>query len=119
MQSKKQLEHKIELCNQLYDLIEAHIEQFGYAPSLREMGTMMGKNSTSIMRGYVRTLESWNWAKVESGKSRALKLLPKTDIVIKTKVIKVSTWKATAKKKPGERKRLIRLQIQPYEGPTK
>lgn len=116
MQSKTQLEHKIDICNKLYDFIEAFIDQNGYAPSLREMGAAMDKNSTSIMRGYVRTLESWKWAKVESGKSRALVLLPKTDIQIETKVIKISKWNVTTKKKPGERKRLIRQQIQPYGG---
>ena len=46
-------------CIRLYAKIAAYMCQMGHAPTVRDMGKMMGITSTSMMAYYVKTLVKW------------------------------------------------------------
>lgn len=86
MQTVNQIRRMNETCIQLYNRIVAFIGQFGYPPSLREMATLMDINSTSLIAGYMRVLESWGWIAVTNNKSRTLRLTRPTEIEVPLKI---------------------------------
>lgn len=55
--------------------IEKHVMNYGYPPSVREIGKAVGLKSTATVHGYIASLEKKGFVKKESQKGRTLKLL--------------------------------------------
>lgn len=67
-----------ELNNREKDIlsfIEKQINEFGYAPSVREIGKSVGLSSTATVHAYLAKLEEKGYIKKESQKGRTLRLL--------------------------------------------
>jgi repressor LexA len=60
---------------QTLDFIRSSIEDRGYPPTLREIGTHMGIRSTNGVNDHLRALERKGYLRREDMKSRALKLV--------------------------------------------
>jgi repressor LexA len=60
---------------QTLDFIRRSIEERGYPPTLREIGTYMGIRSTNGVNDHLRALERKGYLRREDMKSRALKLV--------------------------------------------
>lgn len=60
---------------QTLDLIRQSIEERGYPPTLREIGTSMGIRSTNGVNDHLRALERKGYLRREDMKSRALRLV--------------------------------------------
>ena len=55
--------------------IEKQINEFGYAPSVREIGKSVGLSSTATVHAYLAKLEEKGYIKKETQKGRTLRLL--------------------------------------------
>lgn len=55
--------------------IEKQIKEFGYAPSVREIGKSVGLSSTATVHSYLSKLEEKGYIKKETQKGRTLRLL--------------------------------------------
>lgn len=55
--------------------IEKQINEFGYAPSVREIGKSVGLSSTATVHSYLSKLEEKGYIKKETQKGRTLRLL--------------------------------------------
>ncbi|MEA1940593.1 MAG: transcriptional repressor LexA [Candidatus Caldatribacteriota bacterium] len=58
--------------------IEEGIRERGYPPTVREIGKLVGVTSSATSYKYLNILEKKGYIKREEGKSRAIKLVPKT-----------------------------------------
>ena len=55
--------------------IEKSVEENGYAPSVREIGKVVGLKSTATVHGYLARLQDAGYIRKEENKGRTLKLL--------------------------------------------
>ena len=55
--------------------IEKQIQEIGYAPSVREIGKLVGLKSTATVHGYLAKLEQKGYIKKENQKGRTLRLI--------------------------------------------
>ena len=55
--------------------IEKHVMNYGYPPSVREIGKAVGLSSTATVHGYIAKLTEKGYIKKEDQKGRTLKLL--------------------------------------------
>jgi SOS-response transcriptional repressor LexA len=124
-------------CIRLYAKIAAYMCQMGHAPTVRDMGKMMGITSTSMMAYYVKTLVKWGWITKAEGKGRTIVLTRPTeagrtlaDIAPYFADVEVSAPKLEARtmrtpirhierrieQPPLHRREVLRAQIEPYKG---
>lgn len=61
------------------DFIENHIEETGYPPTIREIGDHLGIKSTNGVNDHLKALERKGYLERQTGKSRALKPLRRSD----------------------------------------
>lgn len=59
----------------ILSFIEKNIKEYGYPPSVREIGKSVGLSSTATVHGYLTKLEEKGYIKKENQKGRALKLV--------------------------------------------
>ncbi len=59
----------------ILNYIEKNIKEYGYPPSVREIGKSVGLSSTATVHGYLTKLEEKGYIKKENQKGRALKLV--------------------------------------------
>ncbi len=59
----------------ILSFIEKQIKEFGYPPSVREIGKSVGLSSTATVHGYLSKLEEKGYIKKENQKGRALRLV--------------------------------------------
>lgn len=59
----------------ILDAIRAHIDQYGYAPSFREIGEAVGLKSSSSVKHQLAALESRGLIRISANKSRAIELI--------------------------------------------
>ncbi|WP_018142686.1 transcriptional repressor LexA [Alloscardovia criceti] len=60
---------------QVYEAIRMHIQDHGFAPTLREIGELVGLKSTSSVKHQLHTLTELGLLKVNAGKGRAIELI--------------------------------------------
>lgn len=60
---------------QVYDAIRRHMSEHGFAPTLREIGDMVGLKSPSSVKHQLHCLEELGLLKVNAGKGRAIELI--------------------------------------------
>ncbi|WP_313757090.1 winged helix-turn-helix transcriptional regulator [Tissierella sp.] len=68
-------ERELEVLNVTVD----YIKQNGYAPSVREIGKIIGLKSTSTVHTYLKSLESKGFIERKENFPRALRVLKKVD----------------------------------------
>lgn len=68
-------ERELEILNVIVD----YIKQNGYAPSVREIGKIVGLKSTSTVHTYLKSLESKGFIERKENFPRALRVLKKMD----------------------------------------
>jgi len=56
--------------------IQKHIEETGWAPTVREIGKAVGLSSTSTVQSRLRRLEMQGWIKRGENTARAIQLIP-------------------------------------------
>jgi len=69
----------------ILDVIEGHVRDHGYPPSLREIGAAVGLSSSSSVAHQIRVLESRGWIRVNgTGQPRSLTIVtdPEPDAVV-------------------------------------
>jgi len=59
----------------ILSFIEKNIKEYGYPPSVREIGKSVGLSSTATVHGYLSKLEEKGYIKKENQKGRALRLV--------------------------------------------
>jgi repressor LexA len=59
----------------ILSFIEKNIKEYGYPPSVREIGKSVGLSSTATVHGYLTKLEEKGYIKKENQKGRALRLV--------------------------------------------
>lgn len=64
-------ERELEILNVIVD----YIKQNGYAPSVREIGKIVGLKSTSTVHTYLKSLESKGFIERKENLPRALRVL--------------------------------------------
>lgn len=62
--------------SQILDAIRASVEDRGYPPTLREIGTAVGLTSTSSIAHQLRVIEDKGWITRDPNKPRAMTILP-------------------------------------------
>ncbi|MBQ3408765.1 MAG: transcriptional repressor LexA [Clostridia bacterium] len=62
----------------ILSFIEKNIKEYGYPPSVREIGKSVGLSSTATVHGYLTKLEEKGYIKKENQKGRALRLVKGT-----------------------------------------
>ena len=68
---------KEELTNrqyQIYSVIKKFIKENGYAPTIREIGLMVGLKSTATIFDHLRRLRGKGYIEFEPKKSRTIKI---------------------------------------------
>ena len=60
---------------QIYDSIVAHVNEYGFAPTVRELCKLTGLASTSTIIGYLKTLEKKGYIKRYPTHPRAITIL--------------------------------------------
>ncbi|MFD0705173.1 transcriptional repressor LexA [Alloscardovia venturai] len=60
---------------QIYNAIRHHIADHGFAPTLREIGTLVGLKSPSSVKHQIEVLEDFGLLRVNAGKGRAIELI--------------------------------------------
>lgn len=59
----------------ILSFIEKQVKEWGYPPSVREIGKSVGLSSTATVHGYLNKLEEKGYIKKENQKGRALRLI--------------------------------------------
>lgn len=62
----------------ILSFIEKQVKEYGYPPSVREIGKSVGLSSTATVHGYLAKLEEKGYIKKENQKGRALRLVKKS-----------------------------------------
>lgn len=62
--------------------IKSHILKFGYPPTTRDLMAYTGRNSSSHMHSVLRKLEADGLITMEAGKSRTIKLVGYTIVLV-------------------------------------
>ena len=60
---------------QIYDSIVAHVNEYGFAPTVRELCKLTGLASTSTIIGHLKTLEKKGYIKRYPTHPRAITIL--------------------------------------------
>lgn len=60
----------------ILDFIKSHLEENGYAPSFREIGTQFSLKSTATIHQHVHALKQKGYLKIEPRSARAVELEP-------------------------------------------
>lgn len=60
---------------QIYDSIVAHVQEYGFAPIVRELCKLTGLASTSTIIGHLKTLEKKGYIKRYPAHPRAITIL--------------------------------------------
>ena len=60
---------------QIYDSIVAHVQEYGFAPTVRELCKLTGLASTSTIIGHLKTLEEKGYIKRYPTHPRAITIL--------------------------------------------
>ena len=60
---------------QVYDSIVAHVQEYGFAPTVRELCKLTGLASTSTIIGHLKTLEKKGYIKRYPTHPRAITIL--------------------------------------------
>lgn len=94
MQTEAQRKAKNDICISLYLAVAAFIAQFGYAPNYREMCQLTGIKTTSLVRGYLDVLKTWQWIQIDERKARSLRLIRPTEIHVPENIRKQAVAKA-------------------------
>ncbi|MFC0264977.1 transcriptional repressor LexA [Alloscardovia macacae] len=61
---------------QVYEAIRKHVDEHGFAPTLREIGALVGLRSSSSVKHQVQSLVTHELIRVNPRKGRAIELLP-------------------------------------------
>ena len=61
--------------SQIYDSIVAHVNKYGFAPTVRELCKLTGLASTSTIIGHLKTLEKKGYIKRYPTQPRAITIL--------------------------------------------
>ncbi|WP_418969795.1 transcriptional repressor LexA [Alloscardovia omnicolens] len=64
---------------QVYEAIRTHIDNHGFAPTLREIGELVGLKSPSSVKHQLHSLEEHGLLRVNAGKGRAIELIEHTE----------------------------------------
>ncbi len=65
---------------QVYEAIRTHIAEHGFAPTLREIGDLVGLKSPSSVKHQIQSLQDHGLLRVNAGKGRAIELIETTEI---------------------------------------
>ncbi|TCD53977.1 transcriptional repressor LexA [Alloscardovia theropitheci] len=60
---------------QVYEAIRVHIAEHGFAPTLREIGDLVGLKSPSSVKHQIQSLQDHGLLRVNAGKGRAIELI--------------------------------------------
>ena len=69
----------------ILDVVNGHLEEHGYPPSVREIGQAVGLRSTSSVHAQLATLEQKGYLRRDAAKPRAMEMAkdPETDITVR------------------------------------
>ena len=60
---------------QVYEAIRVHVAEHGFAPTLREIGELVGLKSPSSVKHQLHSLEELGLLRINAGKGRAIELI--------------------------------------------
>ncbi len=65
---------------QILDAIRTHVSEHGFAPTLREIGKLVGLKSTSSVKHQLEVLEQKGFVRTSANKGRALEVVDQTSV---------------------------------------
>ncbi len=72
---------------EILDYMQKHIKQYGYPPSVREIGQALGLSSSSTVHVHLTNIEDKGWIRRDPSKPRAIEILVDDEDTVATEVI--------------------------------
>lgn len=69
--------------NRVFTVIKEYIKEFGYSPSIRDIGEYYGANSPATIHFFIRNLKNLGYIDYVEGKSRTIRVLYDGEVELK------------------------------------